>query len=126
VAGLEAGYAFNTWPLMGEELFPEATPWMDPFLRNFVDNPIVVQFVHRWFAFVAAAAIGVLAWRAARAGMHRTAALVAGAVAFQIALGIATILTGVELWIGVAHQAMAALLLGAVLLAAHRLGRHAA
>ncbi|HEY0115474.1 MAG TPA: COX15/CtaA family protein, partial [Allosphingosinicella sp.] len=48
VAGLEAGYAFNTWPLMGDELFPSATPWMEPWARNFVDNPIVVQFVHRW------------------------------------------------------------------------------
>jgi cytochrome c oxidase assembly protein subunit 15 len=44
------------------------------------------------------------------------------AVAVQILLGIATIVTGVELWIGVAHQGMAALLLGAIIFAAHRLG----
>ena len=46
VAGLEAGYAFSSWPKMGEEWFPAAAPMLEPFLRNFVDNPIVVQFVH--------------------------------------------------------------------------------
>jgi cytochrome c oxidase assembly protein subunit 15 len=52
--------------------------------------------------------------------------MLAAAVTIQILLGIATIVTGVELWIGVAHQGMAALLLGALLLAAHRLGERAA
>jgi cytochrome c oxidase assembly protein subunit 15 len=122
VAGLEAGYAFNTWPGMGDELFPSGTPMLEPFLSNFVDNPIVVQFVHRWLAFAVAIAAGMLAraaWKARLAGMAR---LVVAAVAIQILLGIATILTGVELWLGVAHQGMAALLLGAIILAAHRLG----
>jgi len=126
VAGLEAGYAFNTWPLMGDELFPSATPWMDPLLRNFVDNPIVVQFVHRWMAFVAAAAMIFVSWRAWEAGHHGAALLLAGAVILQIGLGILTILSGVQLWIGVAHQGMAALLLGALVLAAHRLGERRA
>jgi cytochrome c oxidase assembly protein subunit 15 len=99
---------------------------MEPYLRNYVDNPIVVQFVHRWMAFVAAAAIGVVAWQAWSRGHRNAAAMLAAAVTIQIALGIATIVTGVELWIGVAHQGMAALLLGALLLAAHRLGERAA
>ena len=60
------------------------------------------------------------------AGDAFMAGLLAGALAVQIALGIATIMTGVELWIGVAHQATAALLLAAVLLTAHRLGERAA
>ncbi len=126
VAGLEAGYAFNSWPLMSGEFFPAATPWMEPFLRNFVDNPIVVQFVHRWLAFVAGGAIGLLAWRVFRGGYPRTAAFLAGAVIVQILLGIATIVTGVQLWIGVAHQAMAAVLLAALLVGAHRIGERRA
>ncbi|HEY0626010.1 MAG TPA: COX15/CtaA family protein [Allosphingosinicella sp.] len=121
VAGLEAGYAFNTWPLMGEELFPAATPMLQPFLVNFVDNPIVVQFVHRWLAFVVAAAVALLGMAAWRRGFAAEGALAILAVVVQILLGIATIMTGVELWIGVAHQGMGALLLGAIVLAAHRL-----
>lgn len=121
VAGLEAGYAFNTWPLMGEQLYPEHAPWLEPALRNFVDNPVMVQFVHRWLAFVAAAAIFWVAWRAWQAGEKSAAVHLTGAVVLQILLGIATILTGVKLWIGVAHQGMAAVLLAFLLIAAHRL-----
>jgi cytochrome c oxidase assembly protein subunit 15 len=126
VAGLEAGYAFNTWPLMGDELYPAQAEWLQPWAANFVDNPITVQFVHRWFAFVAAAAIGALAWQAYRAGQWRSALVLAFALIFQIQLGVATIVTGVALWLGVAHQAMAALLLGAVLMTAHRIGERRA
>jgi cytochrome c oxidase assembly protein subunit 15 len=122
VAGLEAGYAFNSWPKMGEEWFPSATPMLQPFLVNFVDNPIVVQFVHRWLAVVVAAFAVALAMKAWSRGFTVAAAALVAAVAVQILLGIATILTGVELWIGVAHQGMAALLLGAIIVAAHRLG----
>lgn len=122
VAGLEAGYAFNTWPLMGDNLYPEGAQWLEPALRNFVDNPITVQFVHRWLAFAFGALAFLLAWRAIQAGLERSALLLAAAVSAQIGLGIATILSGVELWIGVAHQGMGALLLGALLLCAHELG----
>ena len=91
VAGLEAGYAFNTWPLMGDELYPAAAP-MDASrsLRNFVDNPVMVQFVHRWLAFVAAAAIGLLALAGVAGGRPSARPmLLAGAVLLQIQLGIA-------------------------------------
>lgn len=122
VAGLDAGYAFNTWPLMGAELYPAGAEWLAPGLRNFVDNPVTVQFVHRWFAWVSAAGVWWLAWRAMTAGLPRTGLVLLAAVSAQIVLGVLTILTGVELWIGVAHQAMAALLLAATIVAAHRLG----
>ena len=122
VAGLEAGYAFSSWPLMGDELFPDETPMLEPALRNLVDNPVVVQFVHRWLAWIVAA---VALWLAAAAwakGWRTEAAALAGAVAIQLLLGILTILSGVRLEIAVAHQGMAVLLLGAMLAAAHRLG----
>jgi heme a synthase len=122
VAGLEAGYAFNSWPLMGEEFFPAETPRLEPLLRNLADNPVVVQFVHRWLAFVVAALALWLAWRAWRAGLVGEAAALAGAVVAQILLGILTLLSGVQIEIAVAHQGMAALLLIATVTAAHRLG----
>ncbi|HEX8526858.1 COX15/CtaA family protein [Allosphingosinicella sp.] len=121
VAGLEAGYAFNTWPRMGDEWFPSETPMMSPFLANFVDNPIVVQFVHRWLAMIVAALALALAAKAWLGGQRAASAALAAAVFLQVQLGILTILSGVEIGIAVAHQAMAAVLLGAVLFAAHRL-----
>lgn len=123
VAGLEAGYAFNSWPLMGDEIFPAGTPLLSPFIVNLVDNPIVVQFIHRWLAFVVAAVAIALAFAAWKRGLPIPAAAVAIAVGVQILLGIATLLSGVEIAVAVAHQAMAAVLLAAILLASHRLGR---
>ena len=122
VAGLDAGYAFNTWPLMGDALFPAGTPMLEPVLRNFVDNPIVVQFVHRWLAFVVAGFAVALGLKAQKLGYKGAAHAVFTTLVAQIVLGIATILTGVELWLGVAHQGMAALLLAAMVVAAHRIG----
>jgi cytochrome c oxidase assembly protein subunit 15 len=121
VAGLEAGYAFNSWPLMGDELFPSETPMSSPFMGNFADNPVVVQFVHRWLAFVAAALVLSLAVAAYRAGRRGHGMVLAAAVIFQVQLGILTLLTGVEIRVAAAHQAMAALLLAALVATAHAL-----
>ena len=112
-AGLDAGYAW----------FPAGTPMMTPAIANAFDNPVVVQFIHRWFAFTAAAMLIGMAARAIRSGALRAGWLVIVLVVVQIALGIATLLTGVQIDIAVAHQANAALLLIAATAAAHRLGQ---
>ena len=122
VAGLRAGYAFNTWPMMGDEWFPAAAPMMEPFTRNLVDNPIVVQFIHRWLAFVVAFFAIWLAMKAWLRGLRLEATALVGAVCVQIVLGILTLLSGVKIDIAVAHQGMAVLLLAAMLTAAHRIG----
>jgi cytochrome c oxidase assembly protein subunit 15 len=122
VAGLDAGYAFNTWPMMGSEWFPADTPMLEPFLRNYVDNPIVVQFIHRWVAFAVAVMVLLLAFEAWSRNLRSEAVAVVAAVFVQILIGILTLLTGVDLWIAVAHQGMAAILLGTIVLAAHRIG----
>ncbi|WP_294188941.1 COX15/CtaA family protein [uncultured Sphingomonas sp.] len=118
-AGLDAGYAFASWPLMGDTLFPAGVPMLSPGAANLVDNPIVVQFIHRWLAFAAAGGLLWLAWRTRAAGHPRAAIAVAALVVLQITLGIATLLSGVEIVVAVAHQANAALLLIASVVAAH-------
>jgi cytochrome c oxidase assembly protein subunit 15 len=109
---------------MGEEWFPSGG-WnaTQTTLHNLVYNPIVVQFVHRWWAWVAAVAVVMVAYFALRGG-NRVAAIAIGvAVVAQILLGIATLLSGVQIDLAVAHQAMATLLLGAVVWGSHALGR---
>lgn len=122
-AGLRAGYAFSSWPLMGDGWFP-AGGWQlaRSAIWNFSSNPVVVQFVHRWWAWAVAAAVTLIAWSCWRREARAPAIAAALAVAVQIALGIATLLSGVMLPLAVAHQAMAALLLGAVIWCAHSLG----
>ena len=121
-AGLDAGYAFASWPLMGDAWFPAGVTMLAPAWTNAIDNPVVVQFIHRWFAFAAAAALVWLAVRATKAGSQLGFVVVA-LVTVQIFLGVATLLTGVEIGVAVAHQANAALLLIAAVAAAHSIGR---
>jgi cytochrome c oxidase assembly protein subunit 15 len=124
-AGLDAGYAFSSWPLMGDAFFPADAPMLDPAWRNVVDNPVVVQFVHRWFAFGAAAGLVWLAVAARRRGSVNAWGAVILLVGLQIVLGIATLLSGVEIVVAVAHQVNAAVLLIAAVAAAHAVGRPA-
>jgi cytochrome c oxidase assembly protein subunit 15 len=126
VAGLDAGFAYNSWPKMGDEWFPSETPMLAPWLRNLVDNPIVVQFIHRWLAWAVAALVALLAgiaWQRGRRG-HALALILA--VALQISLGIATLLSGVAIPIAASHQGMAVLLLATLLATSHRLGERTA
>src|SRR3546814_11697178 len=83
---------------------------LEPFVRNVVDNPIVVQFVHRWLAWIVAATLLILALRTQRTGGKGEAHAMLTIVALQILLGILTLVTGVSLWIAVAHQAVGQLL----------------
>lgn len=119
VAGLRAGTAFNTWPRMGEHWAPPGWLELEPLWRNFLDNPLAVQFAHRSLAFVVAAAALAIAWRLWRAGAGWRAHALASVVLLQFALGVAVVLTGVPLALGVAHQSGAALLLLATVAAAH-------
>jgi cytochrome c oxidase assembly protein subunit 15 len=124
VAGLNAGYAFNSWPLMGDTFYPAGAQWLQPALRNFVDNPITVQFIHRWLAFGVVLAAAILARRVKRIGGRRESIILHAVVGVQVLLGIATLMSGVQLHLAIAHQATAVLLLGSFLLAAHRLAQN--
>jgi cytochrome c oxidase assembly protein subunit 15 len=123
-AGLRAGYAFATWPKMGDQWFP-AGGWNagQSTLDNLVYNPVAVQFVHRWWAWVALVAVVMVARFALKAGNRPAAIAMIVAVVAQILLGIATLLTGVDIPIAVAHQAVATVLLGTLIWGGNALGR---
>ena len=123
-AGLRAGYAFASWPKMGDAWFP-AGGWdgAASTIHNLVYNPIVVQFLHRWWAWVALVAVMTVAHGAAKTGARNAAIAIAVAVVVQILLGIATLISGVAIPIAVAHQATGTLLLGALVWGGHAFGR---
>ena len=122
-AGLRAGYAFASWPKMGEEWFPSGG-WTSgkPASFNLASNPIVVQFDLRWGVGGVVAATFLLALAAWRARRPVRSVVLMLLVAMQISLGVETLLSGVQLPIAVAHQATAALLLAAMIWAAHGVG----
>jgi len=120
VAGLDAGMGYNTWPLMDGALIPSGLGAMDPLWRNIFENALTVQFVHRCIAYLIVLYLGFLVWRQARKGgfanVHRWVLLLGVMILAQVALGIATLLSVVQIDLAVAHQAVAFALAGAVTL----------
>ena len=116
VAGLRAGYAYNTFPLMNGQIVPPEVMLLEPWWRNFVYNMATVQLVHRAF-FWALAVLVLVAWWRNRESAAGNALLLTFAV--QASLGIATLLNGVPVGLGSAHQGGAVLVLAAALWYAH-------
>ncbi|MEC9068151.1 COX15/CtaA family protein [Pelagerythrobacter marinus] len=121
VAGLNAGHASDTWPLMQGRLVPEfdlsrGLGWA------LTHDPFLIHFLHRWWAWAAVAALVVLA-RKVRPFDRRASIAIHAAFGLQIVLGIATVWTGVSLWVATAHQAVGALLVMAAAWGMHVLGR---
>lgn len=122
VAGLNAGLASDSWPLMQGRIVPEAD-WSRGLLWAATHDPFFIHFLHRWWAFIAFIALAVLARRSKALGHPLISRWLHILVGTQILLGIATVLTGVSLWIAVAHQLVGALLVGATAWGGHVLGR---
>ncbi len=116
MAGLRAGTAHNTFPTMSGHWIPPGLFDLSPWWINLFENGTTIQFVHRWLAKLLVLGVLVMAWRA-----PRPETMAAGLMAFlQLGLGIATILTGVNIGIATAHQAGAVLLLTALIVVRHR------
>jgi heme a synthase len=125
VAGLKAGYAYNTFPLMGGKLVPDGIFALQPVWRNFFENVITVQFDHRVLALTLFALVIAL-WltamrhdlpRATRFAFHVLLAVTAA----QVALGISTLLLHVPISLASAHQGGAVVVLTVLLILVHRL-----
>ncbi|MFB0611917.1 COX15/CtaA family protein [Aurantiacibacter sp. 219JJ12-13] len=121
VAGLNAGLASDTWPLMQGRIVPEAD-WSRGAFWTFTRDPFWIHFLHRWWAWAAVAALIVMAARVKPVD-RRASVAIHSAFGVQILLGIATVMTGVALWLAVAHQLVGALLVMAFAWGAHVLGR---
>jgi cytochrome c oxidase assembly protein subunit 15 len=113
VAGSKAGLTYNTWPLMDGALVPPPSALFVqvPFWENFVDNAVLVQFNHRVGAYLL---LALAIWHAFSlrssapgSGGVKRATAIAGLTLAQGLLGIVTLLLVVPLWAGLAHQALA-------------------
>jgi heme a synthase len=117
VAGMKAGLAYNTWPLMDGRIIPGGLGAMTPVWLNVFENAATVQFDHRVLAYILAA---LVVWHGTRVIRHAddlqqsaSAKLLLATLALQILIGIWTLLAHVPLPLGLAHQATAMLVLAA-------------
>jgi cytochrome c oxidase assembly protein subunit 15 len=114
-----AGLHYNTWPRLGETFIPPADAmWShayNPAVLNFVENIVLIQFIHRWLAFmVLAGIVGVVAvfvrqplTQPGRWALRGVLAV----VTLQIILGILTLLNGVPYWLAITHHGTGLVLL---------------
>jgi cytochrome c oxidase assembly protein subunit 15 len=126
VAGIDAGRAFPTWPLMGETFFPADAfylPGGGPAVLAFFENAGLVQFTHRMAGYLVLLAALFIWWRG-RASAHpateRAFDWVAVAAFGQVVLGIVTVVYGAPLHLGLIHQLGAVILWVLILRARHR------
>jgi heme a synthase len=125
VAGIRAGLAYNTFPLMNGHVLPPEAFVLDPWVVNFFSNMALVQFDHRLLAWILALLVPWFWLRARREAAgpraRRWCDALLALLAVQIGLGIATLLLAVPLPLAAAHQAGAMAVLTAALAAAHAL-----
>jgi cytochrome c oxidase assembly protein subunit 15 len=123
VAGIRAGFAYNTFPLMNGHAVPPEIMMLDPWWKNFFYNMATVQFDHRAGAWLLAVLVPVLWWRsrAAARRVRNAANLLLGMLVIQVGLGISTLLLVVPVGLAATHQAGAVLLLTAALNLVHAL-----
>ncbi|MEL6878112.1 MAG: COX15/CtaA family protein [Pseudomonadota bacterium] len=112
VAGLNAGHASYDWPLMDGRLFPEPD-LSKGWLWAMTHDPFLLHFLHRWWAWIAVAALVWLARRVRKADRMASVAI-HSAFGVMVLLGIATVMTEVSLWVAVSHQLVGALLVASV------------
>jgi heme a synthase len=126
VAGIRAGFAYNTFPLMNGAIIPPEILMLEPAWRNFFWNMATVQFDHRVLALLLVLAVAVLWWKlrpstgvARRARVAGTALL--AVLVMQVAVGILTLVFVVPLPLAAVHQAGAVLVFALAINVLHTL-----
>jgi heme a synthase len=127
VAGLKAGFVYNTFPLMAGQWVPDGLLHLEPAWRNWFENPATVQFSHRLLGLGTVALVLFVWLRALRLPLSSTQRFafhgLAAAAILQATLGIKTLLMFVPVSLGAAHQGGAVILLSVVLFALYESGR---
>ncbi len=126
VAGLDAGFIHNHWPLMSEGKLIHETVYIEqqPVIKNFFEGKSGVQFVHRYLAYIVVAfilAIWFKTRKVERTSLQEKGLKILLAMVFvQFILGVLTLIFAVPLWLGITHQIGAFILLATMTFTLHR------
>lgn len=108
VAGLHAGKLHNTFPLMSGQVIPSGMNTMDSFASNVFDNPVTVQFIHRFMAFTLVFLCSWIFFQSKKSILNnfqrKGINWLLTAVLFQFLLGVLTILSQVNIVLASLHQ----------------------
>lgn len=122
VAGIDAGRTYTDWPLMAGQFFPPQAFVLEPMWKNFIENPGLVQFIHRMTGYLLFA-FAVVVWLRGRRSAHPNTRFAFNAafaaLSVQIVLGITTVLYEAVLPVALMHQGLAVLVWVLILRARH-------
>ncbi len=105
LAGMDGGLIYNSWPDMNGNFLPNDINNIDLFLYSSLDNPSVVQFYHRFTAYLLFISLLFLNYYTYRTKIDFKPVLILNIAIFvQIVLGIVTLITGVKITYASLHQ----------------------
>jgi len=107
VSGMDAGKIYNSWPLMGNNYFPDDNAIVDLFKLTAFDSPSLVQFIHRNLAYVILLFFLIIlfdVYKNKLTGFYLPVNLVGFLLFLQIFLGIITLLYGAQILVSSMHQ----------------------
>jgi heme a synthase len=122
MAGLHAASAAPTWPTINGQWVPDSINSLSPGWKNFIDNKITVQFIHRGIAYIILAGVVIWFFKAIKIKgtllFNKTRVVPLVFIIAQVALGIIAVVTSPYnnnlVWFGVAHQLVAILFLTSI------------
>ena len=107
VSGMDAGKIYNTWPLMGNNYFPDDNLIINLFNFSALNNPSLVQFVHRNLAYLIMVFYLFLLFKVYHKKLsdyYKILNTIGVLLILQILLGIFTLLSGAQIFISSMHQ----------------------
>ena len=107
VSGMDAGKIYNSWPLMGNNYFPNDNTFFNLFKLSAFSDPSLVQFIHRNLAYMIGIfylAIFYNIYKKKMYELYESVNIIGIFIILQIILGIITVLFGAQIYIAAAHQ----------------------
>jgi len=107
VSGMDAGKIYNTWPLMGNNYFPDDNTFFNLFNLKALSDPSLVQFIHRnlaYFILFIFILISFFVVIKKLSKFYNILKLLGVALLLQVILGILTILSGAQMLLASMHQ----------------------
>ncbi|WP_276714953.1 heme A synthase [Pseudooceanicola nitratireducens] len=110
VAGIDAGRSYTDWPTMGGQFLPPDPMMLEPAWRNFLENPGLVQFIHRMTGYLLLA-FSIMIFVKSRKAANRvtSGAFMVAFIALcgQVVLGIYTVISAAQMHVALTHQILA-------------------
>ncbi len=107
VSGMDAGKIYNTWPLMGNNYFPNDSLFLNLFDIRVFSDPSLVQFIHRNLAYLILIIFLLILYFVISEKLfnfYNIMKYLGLALFIQIFLGIVTILSGAQMFLASMHQ----------------------